>query len=57
MIRTFTIRDAKNKQGFERFTVKTDNGKPYLENAEPISTNDPVDLFRALAGWMEEVSK
>ncbi len=56
MIRTFTIRDAPNKQGFDRFVVKQDNGRPYLENAEPISTNDPVDLFRALAGWVEDKS-
>ncbi|MFH2075134.1 MAG: hypothetical protein ABIJ57_07270 [Pseudomonadota bacterium] len=54
MIRKFVIRDAKNKWGFDRFVVTQDNGKPYLENAEPISTNDPVDLFRALAGWVEE---
>ncbi len=54
MIRPFIIRDAKNKQGFDRFVVKQDNGLPYLENAEPISTNAPADLFRALAGWLEE---
>jgi hypothetical protein len=54
MIRTFVIKDAPNKQGFDRFCVTQDNGKPYLENAEPITTNDPVDLFKALAGWVEE---
>ncbi len=54
MTRTFIIKETKNDQGFHRFTVKTDNGRPYLENADPISTNDPVELFRALAGWVEE---
>jgi hypothetical protein len=54
MIRTFVIRDAKNDKGFDRFSVRTDNGRPYLENEETIFTNDPVDLFRALAGWVEE---
>lgn len=53
MIRTFIIYDTPNDQGFDRFTVKTDHGKPYLEAAEPISTNDPGDLFRALLEWVQ----
>jgi len=49
MIRTITIRDARNKQGFDRYTVIVENGRPYLENPPAIVTNDPIEL--SLRWW------
>ncbi len=57
MHKVFIIHDRPNKEGFERYCITQDNGKPYLENTEPISTNDPGDLFKALAEWVEEGNK
>ncbi len=54
MIRMFVIRDAKNKQGFERYCIKQDNGRPYLENAEPIETNDPLEVIEATVRFLKE---
>jgi hypothetical protein len=52
MIRTFTIHDTPNKQGFDRFTVKTDYGKPYLENDPTITTSDEMRLIERLIQWI-----
>ena len=51
--RTITITDWPNDQGFSRFTVTQENGKPYLENPVVMGINDPVGLFRALVEWLE----
>ena len=51
--RTITITDLPNDHGFDRFTVTQNNGKPYLENAAVKGTNDPVELFRSLAEFLE----
>ncbi len=52
MKRTFIIQDRPNKQGFDRFTVETDNGKPYLENDPTITTNDEKRLIEKLIQWL-----
>ena len=57
MIRTFTIKETPNDKGFERYWITQDNGRPYLENPPVIGTNDPVELFRALAEFLEEMNR
>ena len=51
MVRTFTIRETKNDQGFDRYVAVSDNGRPSW-NKIIKATNDPVDLFVALADWL-----
>ena len=45
MTRTFLIHDTPNDDGFFRFTVKTDNGKPYLENDPTITINNELSSY------------
>ncbi len=52
MLRTFEIRDKPNKSGFDRYTVKTDNGKPYLDNDPTITTSSDLRLIEKLIQWI-----
>jgi hypothetical protein len=54
MLRTFIIHDHPNKQGFECYTVKTDNGKPYLDNDPTITTSNELRLVERLIQWIRE---
>ena len=54
MTRTFYIHDSPNKQGFARFIVKTDNGKPYMENDPEITTSSELRLIERLIQWIRE---
>ncbi len=52
MIRKFEVRHYPNNDGFDQFTVRADDGSPYTDIILK-DTNDPVELFRALAKWLE----
>jgi len=54
MIRTITIKDARNDQGFDRYTITVENGKPCLENPPTIGTNDAVELIGALVEFLRD---
>ena len=51
MTRTFEIRHTPNADLFDQFTIVADNGRPYWDKIIK-ATNDPVDLFVALADWL-----
>ena len=53
MTRIFTIKETPNEQGFDRYFVVADSGKPY-EEARRIPTSNKVVLFKALAEWILE---
>ncbi len=52
MLRTFEIRDTPNKQGYDRYTVKVDHGKPYLDNDPTITTSSELRLIEKLIQWI-----
>ena len=53
MTRTFTIKETPNKQGFDRYFIVADNGKPY-EEAKQIPTNSKTVLVEELIKWIKE---
>lgn len=48
------IKFTPNENGFDRFTVTTDNGKPWLENPPVVGTNDPLRCINAVAAFLAE---
>jgi hypothetical protein len=54
MTRTFTIHDTPNDKGFDRYTVRSDHGKTYLDNVPMITTNDELRLINRLIQWIRE---
>ena len=53
MTRTFTIKETPNKQGFDRYFIVADNGRPY-EEAKRIPTDHKMVLVEELIKWIEE---
>jgi len=53
MTRTFTIKETPNKQGFDRYFIVADNGRPY-EEAKRIPTDRKMVLVEELIKWIEE---
>ena len=54
MLRTFEIRDTPNEEGFDRYTVRVDNGSPYEDTPPIVTTADPLKLMGILLAWLKE---
>jgi hypothetical protein len=53
MKRTFEIIDRPTRDGFHRYTVRIDNGQPWLENASVATMGDRLKLFQELLAWLQ----